>query len=106
MTTTLTITEDLRDRVNRGTALLDQHEPGWADHINTALLDLWGCDVCVLGQLYGGYKQGIRELFNASLQDEAGIEQAKAHGFDTHDTSESYDALTYAWLHAIDDRRA
>lgn len=98
--TTITISQDMRQRVNTGATLLDQHEPGWASRIHTARLDLWSTADCVLGQLYGdGYNEGLAIL----LGDEA---KAADHGFDTLGTGESYDALTYAWFQAIDERRA
>ena len=41
----------LRNRVDRGVAVLDQVEPGWRDKINTERLDLSSMSWCVWGQL-------------------------------------------------------
>lgn len=45
----------LKKRAAAGAAYLDKREPGWADKINLASLDMSFCVTCVIGQLYGDY---------------------------------------------------
>jgi hypothetical protein len=55
-------TLDIQARVARGARLLDRVRPGWWQEINLKTLSLDDCWVCVLGQLYGGYKFGLSTL--------------------------------------------
>ena len=48
-----------RLRAARGAALLDDHDPGWADRVDTASLALADGGACVLGQLWGEYRFGL-----------------------------------------------
>ena len=49
-----------------GAEFLDEDFPGWADRIDVDRLDLTsGCD-CVLGQLFGGFRDGV-ELLGLTL---------------------------------------
>jgi hypothetical protein len=43
--------------------LLDRVIPGWALLINLSKLSMYIHDYCVLGQLYGGFVQGVEKLF-------------------------------------------
>ena len=47
---------------SRGAQLLDQRVPGWFDRIDPNRLDIRYSGVCVLGQLYGGYAIGCKQL--------------------------------------------
>jgi len=38
---------------------LDQRKPGWEDLINIRTLDMVSTSQCVLGQVFGGYNQGL-----------------------------------------------
>lgn len=50
------------DRVRRGAELLDARRPGWAGELALDRLAMSSCDRCILGQLYGEYFSGMREL--------------------------------------------
>lgn len=53
----------MRTTIARGVALLDQCEgPHWVSAIELEKLDLTSYSTCVLGQLYGNYDDGLREL--------------------------------------------
>lgn len=48
--------------VLKGAELLDRENPGWADKIDLEYLKLDSCLQCVLGQLYGDYREGKKKL--------------------------------------------
>jgi hypothetical protein len=58
--------ELLRERVERGAEYLDEDWPDWPERIDLETLDLNGGDRCVLGQLFGGFREG-REILGLSL---------------------------------------
>lgn len=57
------LTEVQKARVDKGAALLDEKNPGWADRVNDRKLEMHSYFRCVLGQLYMGYSAGVKELF-------------------------------------------
>lgn len=52
----------LRQRVSAGAEFLDGIYDEWADTIDVSTLDLTGCTECVLGQLFGGFREGMERL--------------------------------------------
>lgn len=52
----------LRRRAARGADRLDIECPGWAKGINENILDLRSGLDCVLGQVFGNYGKGLRQL--------------------------------------------
>ena len=97
------------DRIERGMTLLDAKAPGWIDKIDLDRLDQGSGRTCVVGQVYrslgrryGAYWDGLEALgLVATVVDD----EVAAHGFETRDERESYDALTRAWRAAIKRRR-
>jgi len=81
---------DFGDKIKAGISLLDSEKPGWRDLINVGTLDLANCDVCVLGQVFGNYSEGLSQL---------GIGGGYAYGFDT--SSDKMGELTEAWTEAL-----
>lgn len=73
--------EQLNEKVSRGVALLDKVRPHWRDDIEVNKLNLMYCSSCVLGQLYGWYVGGLREL---NLSDIA------AYGIEGEESAEYY----------------
>lgn len=53
---------DIATRVAKGVAMLDERRPGWEGQIDLITLDIMSTDTCVLGQVYGGFHTGIRDL--------------------------------------------
>jgi len=49
-------------RAERGANLLDSILPEWMTMINVVLLDIRMCSRCILGQIYGNYERGCREV--------------------------------------------
>jgi len=47
-----------------GAKILDKAMPGWHKKIDLAKLDMKDYNLCILGQLYGGYGPGYNRLFN------------------------------------------
>jgi hypothetical protein len=45
-----------------GRDLLNQINPDWRTKIDPANLDMFVYEKCILGQLYGGYLQGLKAL--------------------------------------------
>lgn len=52
----------LRSRTELGVRLLDREVPDWWKHIGVGRLDLASCPLCVMGQLFGHYEQGLARL--------------------------------------------
>ncbi len=84
------------DVVEEGMKVLDKNMPGWECRIDPALLDLASCQLCVLGQIYGDYAIGKREV---------GIgPDGTDHGFslkEDADKPREYMFLTKTWLRVI-----
>lgn len=82
---------DYTSKVQSGIALLNAHFGGssWKKDIDLDTLDLGSCGVCVLGQLFGDYSDGLDEL---------SIGGGYSYGFDT---SGSFHELTQAWKDAL-----
>lgn len=66
---------DVAGRVARGVALLDERLPGWVDRVNTIKLDIQNCERCVLGQVFGDYFAGSRELGIWENEEEYGFDR-------------------------------
>jgi hypothetical protein len=49
----------MQTRIEKGMALLDNIAPDWHWRIRPRILDIQDCDDCVLGQLFGGYTEGM-----------------------------------------------
>lgn len=50
---------DWHGRVTRGAEALDEHWPGWELKIDTETLDLGHDMLCILGQVFSGFAQGL-----------------------------------------------
>lgn len=74
--------------VRNGATFLDEHAPGWRDRIDSDTLSVSLAFSCVLGQLYGSYRDGYDRL-------NLDIPRAVRLGFYTG--SGSYGELTAAW---------
>lgn len=59
MATTKTV---LKQRVERGAALLDKRHPEWCKRIDLVKLNMRDGHQCVLGQVYGHFGNGLTEL--------------------------------------------
>lgn len=82
---------DFKSVVANGMSFLDAEKPGWRSELNLSRLNVASCDVCVLGQLFGDYDDGLTEL---------GIDntEAKRYGFNTDGDMAG---LTAAWKEAL-----
>ncbi len=56
----------MKENVLRGVALLDEKVPDWRERIEPEGLDMGRCGRCILGQLFGFYDIGLRQLKVAS----------------------------------------
>jgi hypothetical protein len=82
--------KQVKERVLRGLDLLqEKYGPGWEEMIIPADLEMADGSVCVLGQVYGDYEDGLEEL---------GLQNGLRHGF-VEDEREgvSYADLNAAW---------
>jgi len=52
----------MRENVKRGIEWLDSVEPDWRKSINRKALDFADVFQCVLGQVFGSYKEGCEKL--------------------------------------------
>ncbi len=96
----MTPIEVLRERVERGAAFLDEHEPTWWKLLRENQLDLGHCDECVLGQIYGGYGRGLEALLGAD-----DLDWSVDHGFTLLPPDNRWRALGALWLEAIAQRK-
>ena len=81
--------KDFSAQVTAGMSLLDQQRPGWRSEIDLGTLDLGNCQVCVLGQIFGDYEDGLEAL---------DISDPYKYGFNA---VEGMYALTQAWKDAL-----
>lgn len=94
---------NIKERVAAGATFLDETVPNWVGRINTDKLNIRRTCDCVLGQLFGDYNTGTRELEIFDM----GEEKTTELGFwGANGEDEEYDGLTRAWLLEIMDRRA
>lgn len=87
------------DRVARGAALLDEQVPGWERRIDPDRLDVTSACGCILGQVFGSYDDGCRQLQLGVTDDElfeVDTLEAARHGFETYGLS-LYVDLQDAW---------
>lgn len=63
------LTKEQRDRIDNGAKLLDEVMPGWAGKINTLELNVDSFKNCVLGQLYGSFWDGMKQLGYSGTRD-------------------------------------
>ena len=75
---------DIQARVARGVAFLDRAQPGWADRIDIGTLNMAVCRSCILGQLFGHFHEGIRQLslITPGASAERPSRLASLYGFD------------------------
>lgn len=99
----------IKERVLAGIEVLrEKHGDSFVDYIDCATLDLSDGAWCVLGQLYGGYVEGVRVICPTGL---GSIDQdiwAEDHGFylplEEGDDGGEYEDLTEAWLTVLCDK--
>lgn len=95
----MTTEGELRERVfERGAPFLDQAEPRWWKRIEERLR-MAICDRCVLGQMFGDFREGVTQLVGAYS-----VTWVIEHGFTT--AHGEWDDLDRLWLEAIQARRA
>ncbi len=89
-----------RDRSQRGAALLDDADPGWADRVDPGSLRLGDGRACVLGQLHGEYRRGLGRARVLNLSSAPGRFVSPVDlGFQAVGTlGEAAEALDYAHL--------
>lgn len=103
-------------RVNRGAALLDEKQPGWAQSVAPAKLDMASSSFCIIGQSYGEFTQyygipfGMR-LLDADLgvwseKEEKELDRlARDHGFlEIDDDIVPFDLLDRVWVYLLTER--
>lgn len=103
---------DVSDRVDRGVALLDSHDPSWRDRVDPMRLHMSSCTHCVLGQAFAdetsqdyddGYDAGLDILCIRGTVSLAGglVDEPTYYGFDTL-AGDYYGDLTSEWLRRLD----
>lgn len=87
------MSDTLQSRVRRGAKWLDKHYPGWEELVNPDKIDLGSPTMCVLGQIYGRFYDGLISLriMNQYVQ----------HGYAGKDEI----GLTESWKREIRTRR-
>jgi hypothetical protein len=69
MSSIVTYVTEVEDRVARGATILDKKRPGWVDLIDLGKLDLASNRQCVLGQVFGSFDLGSREVDVPNIDD-------------------------------------
>lgn len=93
----------LRSRTTWGARLLDRECPGWWERIEVGRLDLASCPLCVMGQLFGHYEQGLARLAVWRRGHEYGF---ALPSFESElSSSEAWSELTEMWRSVILKRR-
>jgi len=109
------MSQQIKERIERGAALLDDKIPTWIDKQDLILLSLMSAYCCVLGQAEeeGEYWETLGKLFPGKTEEELNT-LAYEHGFNIQlptcrDLSEKeyqdYTDLTNAWKIFIAERR-
>lgn len=86
--------------VAQGVALLDIKRPGWFKDIDLVRLELDNCNDCVLGQIYGYFDPGLRNL--GIIEDDA-WKFGFSRSFDSN--MRTWDELNEVWTVTIISRR-
>lgn len=102
----------VRERVGRGAAYLDDADPGWYRRVDPQTLSLSSGRHCVLGQLHGEFRLGLgrSHLVSMSSAPRASLSPV-AYGFKCVENvpdewqAYDYDLLTEAWKEAVRTRR-
>ena len=99
----------------KGAAYLDTVRPGWANEINLARFNINDTEDCVIGQLYGNYREGRAELFgiepddyapNQAASDRESYRLSVEYGFDYElDVSLNFTAWQAEWVQLIQERQ-
>jgi hypothetical protein len=105
--------EQVRARVRRGAAYLDDVDPAWHRRIDPAALELGNGRQCILGQLHGEFRLGLgrSRLISMSSAPRASLSPV-AYGFTCVDgvpeawQARDYDLLNEAWRDAVHTRQA
>jgi hypothetical protein len=84
------------ERAARGAALLESRNPGSVARLDEATLNINSNVNCALGQIYGGYSDGIRELFGREVIP-GGISSYGFNGISGDDIAE----LTESWRRIV-----
>lgn len=89
------MTKQIPDEIKAGMDLLDEEFPGWREIINPEQLDMGDCHQCILGQLFGEYFTGKREMgLTGTEPEEFGFE-------DWVGGNDRYQWITAAWKEAL-----
>jgi len=96
-----------RARAARGAALLDDRDDGWAARVDPGSLQLADGEACVLGQLSGEYRRGLRgrvlDLSSAPTRFVSPVDLGFQAVGDLGDAAEAldYTLLTRAWREEV-----
>lgn len=82
-------------QVENGMALLDEAQPGWRELINLTTLDINTTHNCILGQVFGSYREGCRVL---GIQ---AFSVKDSFGFTSAGGTENWQHLTEEWKLAL-----
>jgi hypothetical protein len=84
--------------VVKGIELLNRTlDRDWIWRVDLDRLDMNNTELCVLGQLYGGFENGMKTLFPAFTDAKGLWATGDEYGFSTSDIYTAYEALTSEW---------
>lgn len=94
-------------KVRRGVELLDREMPGWHEQIRVQFLDIHSLSDCVLGQLFGSWREGADRVLGPRTH--WTNDRGPAYGLDGtpgDDYKTECDTLTRLWAYVVKTRQA
>lgn len=97
----------IEQRVANGAKLLDEREPRWFTMVDLEVFNIVSIDTCILGQVYGGFVTGCRELGiegNRAEEERLGFELTCSE-YTSELCPEVEQTIEHAWCAQIEARR-
>lgn len=95
--------EVCQEAAAKGAKRLDEKRPGWAQRIQVERLNMFSGSQCILGQEYGQYQRGWRDVHPTGGDEPFAV----AYGFTLEDPwqhNPTWNLLQAAWLKEIETR--
>lgn len=97
----------IEQRVTNGAKLLDEHEPRWFTMVELEVFNITSTSSCILGQVYGTFSAGTRELDiegNRPEEERLGFELTHEE-YNSEFCPEIQEEIEHAWYAQIEARR-
>ena len=98
--------QDYKAAASAGAKFLDEKHPNWFKQIDTNKLNMTLTNDCILGQLYGDYFEGAKQLALDVWPHVVGFNVQYDGTFSVRDFPKHYKLSTDAWKEEISQRLA